>query len=98
MADEMKPSMVESYQQSRLSEVSCRGANYKPASVNREIEVMRRIFNLAIREDMVTKNPCWKVTRLSEKNARDRILSHEEFQKLIKVPPRHAADVVTTAY
>jgi integrase len=98
MADEIKPSTVEAYQQKRLSEVSYRGTNYKPASVNREIEVMRRIFNLAMREEMVVKNPCWKVTRLSEKNARDRVLSTEEWEGLLKVLPQHAADGVTTAY
>jgi integrase len=98
MADEIKPSMVEAYQEKRLSEVSYRGTTYKPASVNRELEVMRRIFNLAMREEMVVKNPCWKVTRLSEKNARDRVLSQEEWERLIKVLPQHATDVVTTAY
>jgi hypothetical protein len=45
-ADEIKSSMVEAYQQKRLCEVSSRGTTYKPASVNRELEVMRRIFNL----------------------------------------------------
>ena len=59
---------------------------------------MRRIFNLAMREEMVTRNPCWKVTRLSERNARDRVLSPGEKEKLIKVLPQHAGDVVTTAY
>ncbi len=98
MTDEIKPSMVEAYQHKRLSEVSYRGTSYKPASINRELEVMRRIFNLAVREEMVLKNPCWKVTRLSEKNARDRVLSREELEGLIKVLPQHAADVVTTAY
>jgi integrase len=97
-ADEIKSSMVEEYQQKRLSEISYRGTTYKPASVNRELEVMRRIYNLAMREEMVVKNPCWKVTRVSEKNARDRVLSREEWEGLIKVLPPHAADVVTTAY
>ena len=49
-------------------------------------------------EEMVTRNPCWKVTRLSEKNVRDRVLSQEEWKRLIKVLPRHAADIVTKAY
>jgi integrase len=97
-ANEIKPSMIEAYQQRRLSEVTYRGTPYKPASINREVEVMRRIFNLAIREDMVTKNPCWKVTRLSEKNARARVLSQEEFERLIKELPQHAADIVTVGY
>jgi integrase len=97
-ADEIKPSMIEAYQQKRLSEITYRGAPYRPASVNRELEVMRRIYNLAIREDMVIKNPCWKVTRLPERNARDRVLSQEEFERLIRELPRHAADIVTAAY
>ena len=97
-ADDIKPSMVEAYQQKRLSAISCRGTPYKPASVNRVLEVMRRIYNLAIREDMVTKNPCWKVTRLSERNARDRVLSKEELERVLKELPPHAADIVSVGY
>lgn len=97
-AEEIKSSMIEEYQQKRLSEISYRGTTYKPASVNREIEVMGRIYNLAMREELVLKNPCWKVTRLSEKNARDRVLSQEEFKNLLNKLPRHAADIVTVAY
>ena len=97
-ADEVKPSMIEAYQQKRLSEVTCSGTCYKPASINREVEVMKRIFNLAMREEMVTKNPCWKVTRLSEKNTRDRVLSLDEFENLVETLPEHAADIVTVAY
>jgi integrase len=59
---------------------------------------MRRIYNLAMREEMVSRNPCWKVTRLPERNARDRVLSPDEKERLIKVLPQHSADVVTTAY
>jgi integrase len=97
-AEKISSSMVEEYQQKRLSEVSCRGTAYKPASVNRELEVMRRIFNLAIREEMVMRNPCWKVTRLPERNARDRVLTTEEWERLIMLLPQHAADVVITAF
>jgi integrase len=43
-------------------------------------------------------NPCWKVTRLSEKNTRDRVLSREEFKKLLGHLPQHAADIVSVAY
>jgi integrase len=97
-ADEVKPSMIETYQQKRLTEMTYCGTLYKPASVNRELEVMRRIYNLAIREDMVAKNPCWKVTRLSERNSRDRVFSKEELNSLVNELPKHAADIVTVAY
>ena len=75
-----------------------RGMPYKPASVNRELEVMRRIYNLAMREEMVDRNPCWKVTRLPKKNPRDRVLSMEELNRLLKELPQHAADIVAVAY
>lgn len=94
----IKPSMIEAYQQKRLATVSRRGTPFKPASINRELEVMRRIFNLAMREEMMDRNPCWKVTRLSEKNARDRVLQREEFEKLLEHLPQHAADIVSVAY
>lgn len=97
-ADSIKPSMVEDYQQKRLSEITYRGTPTKPATVNREVEVMKRIYNLAMREEMVERNPCWKVTRISERNARDRLLSAEEWEGLLKELPQHAADIVIVAY
>jgi integrase len=97
-AREIKPSMIEQFQQKRLAEVSSRGARFKPASVNREIEVFKRIYNLAIREDLVEKNPCWKVARLPEDNARDRVLSDEELESLLAQLPPHAADLVILGY
>lgn len=98
MAEDIKASMVETYQQKRLRETNRNGDKFKPASVNRELEVMKRIYNLAIRDDLLEKNPCWKVERLPENNARDRVLTQEELAKLIEVLPRHAAEIVTMGY
>jgi integrase len=95
---ELKPYMVEEYQRKRLSEISNRGTNYKPASINREIEVLKRMCNLAVREDLLEKNPCFKVTRLPENNARNRTLSLEELDRLVQLLPRHAADLVIVGY
>ncbi len=47
---------------------------------------------------MVAKNPCWKVTRLPERNARDRVLSSEEWGRLLKELLQHATDIMITAY
>ena len=59
---------------------------------------MKRIFNLALREDMVEKNPCFKVKRLPEENERDRMVSYDEFNRLTKALPEHAADLVRLGY
>jgi integrase len=97
-ASQIKPGDVEAYREKRLLQTHYRGTTYRPASVNREIEVTRRVFNLAMRDDRVEKNPCWKVTRLAEKNARDRVLSAEELDTLLKALPQHAADIVAVGY
>lgn len=100
---EIKPSMIEKYRQFRLTQPSYRGKypsnqNVTPASVNKEVSVLKRIFNLAIREDIATKNPCWKVERLPENNERKRILSQEELDRLLAETPQHASDIILTAY
>jgi site-specific recombinase XerD len=76
----IKPGMVEKYREERLPQMSYRGKyaskqKVTPATVNREVATLKRIFNLAIREDLTTKNLCWKVERLPENNERKRILS-----------------------
>ena len=56
------------------------------------------MFNLAVREELTEKNPCWKIKMLPENNARDRILSTEELDLLLQHLPRHAALIVLFAY
>ena len=103
LVDDIKPSMVEEYRQKRLQQTSYRGKyaskqKLAPASVNKEVSTLKRIFNLAIREDLAAKNPCWKVERLPENNERKRILSQNELDKLVDELPQHAKDIVLTGY
>jgi integrase len=95
---DIKPAMVEMYQDRRLEEPTWQGKPRSTANVNRTITVMKRMFNLALREEMVEKNPCFKVEMLVENNARDRILYPEELGRLLSHLPRHAALVVHFAY
>lgn len=103
LASEIRPSDIENYQAERRKEKARKhGAILKtkvsPASINRETQVMKRIYNLAVRDGFVNKNPCWKVQRLKESNKRDRVITHNEFQRLVGALPLYAADVVRTAY
>ncbi len=97
-ADKIKPSMVESFQYKMLETKSKKGCKYQPATVNRMIALMKRIYNLAIREDMALKNPCWKVAMLKEDNRRDRILTAEEFDRLVEELPEHILPIVYLGY
>ncbi len=103
LVEDIKPSMVETYRQERLKQTSFRGKNptrhkVAPATVNKEAATLKRMFNLAIREDLADKNPCWKVEKLREDNARTRILSKDEYERLIAELPQNGRDVVVTAY
>ena len=95
---EIKPTMVETYQRHRTEGNSRHGRPRSVASVNREITVLKRMFNLAVREELTDKNPCWKIKMLAENNARDRILSPEELERLISNLPNHAAQIIHFAY
>ena len=84
---DIKPAMVEKYQHQRLQEPTWRGKPRSAANVNRTNTALKRMFNLAVREELADKNPCWKVKMLAENNARDRILSVEELERLLRYLP-----------
>jgi len=73
-----------------LKTKSKKGKPYKPATVNRFVTLMKRVYNLAIRDDMVEKSPCWKVAFLPERNARSRIATAEEFEMLKRELPQYS--------
>jgi site-specific recombinase XerD len=82
----------------RLQEPTIYGNPGSASNVNRTIAVLKRMFNLAVREELADKNPCWKIKMLSENNTMDRILSVEGLELLMKYLPPHAAQVVHFAY
>jgi len=90
LLDDITPSMVERYQVEKSKDV-------KPATVNRYLATLKRMFNLAVREGYAEKNPVWKVELYKEK-PRDRVISHDEFHTLISHMPEHTADITTVAY
>lgn len=75
------PSLIGEYQSQRLAEKSYRGGNTKPATINREIACLKTMFNKAIRDGKLEKNPMRGVKLLQENNERDRVLSPEEWEK-----------------
>jgi integrase len=97
---DITPALVEAYRQRRLGQPSGR-APYgptKPASVNRELAVFKTIFNKAIKNGKAERNPAQGVKLLKENNERDRILSPEEYIRLLAHCPAHIKPVVKVAY
>lgn len=97
---EITPEEIEQYRMERLRQISYRGEVIKPATVNREIETLRRLFNVAKRKKKLMFNPCDGVERLSEKHHRRRAhyMAWSEQQKICMVVPDQlrAAVVIIT--
>jgi integrase len=94
--DEISPLAVEKFKRKRLEtpivftkkvdgkEVETGRRDRRPASVNRELEILKRSINLAMELGMTTFNPCSKVRYLREDNQRERYLSDDEEKRLLK--------------
>ena len=83
--DEISPILIEKYKRDRRASVTCRGTHRAPATVNRELELLSKIFSLAIDQGLAIHNPCQKVKRFREDNERNRYLSDEEEARLLAV-------------
>lgn len=85
------PILIEKYKQKRLND------GIKPASVNRELSVLKRSFNLAITWKMIKENPVKEVRFLRQSEPRERILTEEEEKKLLEMSTMHVKPIILTA-
>lgn len=81
--DEISPLLIEKYKSERKHGKTKFGETRKPASVNRELAMISRIFNMAIRDGVASVNPCAQVQMLREDNRRTRYLTTDEQEKLL---------------
>jgi integrase len=101
---EMTPDTVERYKASRLASTTARGRPPRPATINRELACLKTMFNLAVKgilplpRGVPPENPVRAVKFLEEHNVRDRVLTAEEFGRLVDVSPAYLQPVLTCAY
>lgn len=81
--DEISPILIEKYKRDRRASKTARGTDRAPSTVNRELELLSKMFSLAIDQGLAILNPCRKVKRYREDNERNRYLSDEEESRLI---------------
>jgi len=98
LADEISRTRVKNYQIQRKQEKTWRGDKIKPATVNREIALMKAAYNLGMDEKLVTQNPCRKVKMLKENNVRDTVLQAHEFERFCAELTPVARRIIMTAY
>ena len=88
---EIKPQDIDSYKSTRLKKVA-------PATVNRELEVFRYLFNLADRwEKFYGKNPVSRAGLLTLNNQQQRVLSIEEEKRLLAACEPYLRNIIITA-
>lgn len=94
---EVSPFHVEKYICKRRSERSYRKSPVAPATINRELAVLKRMFQLAIQWGRAEKNPVIGVKFLREESKQDRVLSEEEEEKLLSQCAPHVRLAVLVA-
>lgn len=70
----------------------------KPATINRELALLQTAYNHAIQNQLLERNPVALVKKLKENNVRDRIITEEEYQKLLDQSSEHLKLIIMTAY
>ena len=89
--NQITPGDIDDYKEKRLEEV-------KPGTVKRELEIIRRLFNLAKRDKKhFGSNPVTESGMPRVENQVMRILDYEEEEKLLKHSSAHLKPIVMTA-
>lgn len=67
------------------------------ATINRYLAALKKMFNIAIANDMLHRNPCVNIKQLKENNEKIRYLTIEEEKRLFEVLPEHIRPIVICA-
>lgn len=95
---DITPALIEKYRQKRLSETTRHGRPTKPATVNREIACLKTVFNKAIKNGKAERHPAQGLKMLRENNERDRLLSEEEYVRLLAHCQEPIKSIIKLAY
>lgn len=75
---EISPLLIEKYKRDRRKSITKRGTQRSAASVNRELELLSKIFSLAMKYHQIETNPCREVMHFPEDNEQHRYLAWDE--------------------
>lgn len=76
--------------------VKRQGQGAKNGSINRELAALKRMFNLAMQAERITKKPY--IPSLEENNARKGFFEQREYEAVLAKLPEHHRPVVSFAY
>jgi integrase len=82
---DIKPMLIEKYKQQRLNTDTLHKRKRSHATVNRELQVLSKVFSIAYDNGLVETNPMRRVHKLREAPARERYLTDEEEKSLFAI-------------
>jgi integrase len=97
---EMSPLLIEKFKRDRRESLTRKGTVRSAASVNHELTLLSKIFNIAIDYKVTDTNPCTKVKKYHLDNKRYRYLLPEEEPRLMAAlsgPRAHLNPLVVVA-
>ena len=80
---QLGPEDIEKFRKIRLRENTLWGRPAKPATVNRNVANFRAMLNRAVDYGKLEINPIGRIKQLEENNIRERVLSQDEFERLL---------------
>lgn len=86
---DIKPKLISEYKVLRKNK------GMKPATINRELAMLSKAFNLAVKEwEWINENPVSKVPKEKENNERDRWVSGDEEKRLLEVSSQWLWEII----
>ena len=93
---ELQPGDVQDFIDGRLR--GAVGDPVRPATVNRQLAVLKKACAWAVAQGFLLRNPCDQVVPLQVDNARDRVVSGKELELLLEAAAPHIRPVLQIAY
>lgn len=82
---DISPMDIERYRITRRNEEKTKGKKISATTVNRDVEVLRKMFNIAVDNGWLVKNPCKPIKKLRQDNKLERYLTPEEEIRMFQV-------------
>ncbi|MBU2648147.1 site-specific integrase [bacterium] len=91
---------IQNYRKSRGQEESRKypGRKITVATMNREVTTIKTALNRAVTYEKISSNPIKDAPILKEENIRERVLSDQEFERLLAAAPEHIKPILIVAF
>ena len=81
--DDVTPMEIERFKSERLRTATGHGGTRSPNAINKELQLLSRIFSMAVDNGLAARNPCKRVRKFRTDWQRDRYLLGEEEARLM---------------